>query len=127
MTRKADKVTLEKLEEEGKKRGLPQRFLEFYHRLFQVQSKAEQQIGKAKVSLNRAAITEHLERGLPLITYKELDIDWSLLKKIFPEVLAIFSLLQIKGTVLISGGTPRQTTKALKSVKSPIIWGIALE
>ena len=91
MTKKTDKEFIEKLEEEGGKRGLPRRFLEFYQRLFQIQFKAEQQIGKVKVSLNRAAISERIERGLPLVNYKELDIDWSLLKDIFTEVIATFS------------------------------------
>ena len=91
LIRPADKEILKRLEEEGKKKGVPARFLEFYQRLFRLQSRTERRIGKAKPSLKRDIINERLQRGQPLIGFNELNIDWSLLKEIFTEVRTTFS------------------------------------
>lgn len=91
MTRKANTERLKRLEEEGRKRGLSPRFLEFYQKLLSLQSKAEQRIGKVKTSLERAAINQRLERGLPLLKFSELALDWSLLKDVFSGVKATFA------------------------------------
>ena len=87
----ADNNILKKLEEEGKKRGLPPRLLEFYQRLFGIQSGAERRISIAKPGLKREVINERIANGLPLIGFKELALDWSLLKDIFAEVTATFA------------------------------------
>ncbi len=91
MISEKSKKILEKLEEEGKKKGLPPRFLEFYQKLFRIQSGAEKKTGKVKPDLKKEIINERLERGLPLIGFKELVLDWSLLKEIFTEVTATFA------------------------------------
>ena len=91
MTAKADKEILKRLEEAGKKKGVPARFLEFYQRLFRLQSRVGRRIGKAKPSLKKEVINERLQRGQPLIGFNELAIDWSLLREIFAEVKATFA------------------------------------
>ncbi len=91
MTPETDNKILKRLEEEKRKRGLAPRFLDFYQRLFRIQSEAEQRIGTIKPSLKREAINERLERGLPLISFDELALGWSLLEGIFTEVTASFA------------------------------------
>ena len=91
MTSGTNKKILERLDEEKRKRGLSPRFLDFYQRLFRIQSEAERRIGIVKPRLNRAAINERLDKGLPLVSFAELALDWSLLKDIFAEVTATFS------------------------------------
>ncbi len=91
MTSEKNKKILEKLEEEGKKKGVPPRFLEFYQKLFRIQSGAEKKTGKVKPDLKKEIINERLEHGLPLIGFKELVLDWSLLKEIFTEGTATFA------------------------------------
>ena len=91
MTKKVDKEFLKKLEAEGKKRGLPPRFLEFYQRLFRIQTAAEQRISQARPSLKKEIIHQRIERRLPLLRFAELAIDWTLLKDIFTEVTAAFA------------------------------------
>jgi len=91
VTTKADREILKRLEEEGRKKGLPPRLLEFYQRLFCIQFGAGQRIGIAKPSLKRVAINYRIERGLPLISFDELALDWSLVKDIFDEVTATFA------------------------------------
>ena len=91
MTTKTDNEILKRLEEEGRKKGLSTRFLEFYQRLFRIQSRAEQRIGVAKPGLKREGINDRIEHGLPLIRFDELVLDWSLLKDIFAKVTATFA------------------------------------
>jgi len=91
VTTKKDKEIIKRLEEEGKKKGLSPRFLEFYQRLFGIQSKAERHIGINSPVLKRESINERLEQGLPLIGFNELSLDWPLVKGIFTEVTASFS------------------------------------
>ena len=91
MTPETDNKILKRLKEESEKRGLSPRFFDFYQRLFRIQSEAEQHIGVAKPILKREAINERIERGLPLISFDELVLDWSLLKNIFAEVTATFA------------------------------------
>ncbi|MFC2011282.1 formate dehydrogenase accessory protein FdhE [Chloroflexota bacterium] len=86
-----DNEFLKKLEEEGRKKAKPPRFLEFYRRLFNIQSGVEQRISEVKLGLKEEAINERLERGRPLIGFNELFLDWSLLKALFTEVTATFA------------------------------------
>ena len=79
MTIKAERGTLKKLEKAGKEKGIPASFLEFYKRMFSLQAKAERRIGKVKPSLNKEVINERLQSGQPLISFNEIDIDWSIL------------------------------------------------
>ncbi len=85
-----DNEIVKRLEEEGKKRGLPPRFLEFYQRLLHIQSGALQGIGKAPLGLKKEAVNNRIERGLPLISFDELALDRVLLKDIFAKVIATF-------------------------------------
>ncbi len=91
MTRKTDKEILRRLEEEKRKRGDNPRFFDFYQRLFRIQSGVEQHIDIAKAGLKREVINKRIERGLPLISFDELVLDWSLLKATFAEVAATFA------------------------------------
>ena len=91
MTSETDNEILKKLEEEGKKKGLSPRFLEFYQRLLLIQSKAKQRIGIVKPKLSGKTINKRIERGLPLITFGKLALDWSLVTSIFAEVTAAFA------------------------------------
>jgi FdhE protein len=82
---------VKRLEEEGEKRGLSPRLIEFYKRLFSIQSKTEQKIGKARPGLKKEIINERLERGQPLIGFDELALDWTLLNDVFAQVTATFA------------------------------------
>ncbi len=82
---------LKRLEEAGRERGLPPRLLDFYQKLFSIQSKTEQQIGKINLGLKKETINERLEHGRPLISFDELALDWSLLNDVFAKVTATFA------------------------------------
>ncbi len=59
--------------------GLPLHFLEFYQRLIQIQIRAQSSLGKIKPELDGKTIGERINRGLPLVSFGELAIDWPLL------------------------------------------------
>ena len=76
---------------EGEERGLSPRFIEFYQRLFNIQSRAEKRIGSSQPFLKTEIIEERLNNGLPLITFNELALDWTLIKDITNEVTTCFA------------------------------------
>ena len=91
MTSGTDGEILKRLEEWGKQGECSPRFLAFYQRLLGIQSRAEEHIGTPEPSLNRRALDERIERGLPLISFDELALDWSLLEDVFAEVVVTFA------------------------------------
>jgi len=91
VTAKISDEILKRLEAEGKKGKLDPKFLEFYQRLLRAQSSFEQRIALRKPGLSNKAASERLERGLPLVSFDELALDWSLLLEAFNEVTAAFT------------------------------------
>jgi len=91
VTKTADNEISKKLEAEGKKKGLPLGLIEFYQRLFRIQSGAENRIGIVKPRLNTELIKSRLEHGSPLLKFGDLILDWLLIKDIFAEVTASFA------------------------------------
>lgn len=86
-----DNEIVKRLEKEGKEKGLHPRYSEFYQGLLRIQSEAEQRINIIKPGLQREAIENRVRRGLPLIRFDELTLDWPLLNDIFAKVIAIFA------------------------------------
>ena len=91
MTAGTDAEVLKKLEEWERKGESTPKFLEFYQRLLRIQSRAAERIGIPKPALNSKASHERIENGQTLISFDELDLDWSLLQDIFTEVAAAFA------------------------------------
>lgn len=91
MTTEKDSDILKRLEEWGGKGECPPSFLDFYQRLFRIQSGVEQPIGILKPTLTEEAARERLERGVPLISFDELALDWSLIQDVFAQVTAAFA------------------------------------
>ena len=91
MTAKISDEILKRLEAEGKKGRLDPKFLEFYQRLLRAQSSFEQRIALRKSGLSNKAASERLEHGLPLVSFDELALDWSLLQEALNEVTAAFA------------------------------------
>jgi FdhE protein len=122
-----DKKFIDRLEEEGKKRELPPRLLEFYQRLLTIQSRGEQLIGKINPVLSEETINERLDNGMPLISFDELTLDWSLLNKLFTQVTTIFTdyydlfdeLPQSSGQPKLPNSLSRRVVKAWFKKDSP--------
>jgi len=91
VTTEKDSDILKRLEEWGRKGECSPSFLEFYQRLFRIQSGVEQRIDIPQPTLTEKAALERLERGMPLISFDELALDWSLIQDVFAEVTAAFA------------------------------------
>jgi FdhE protein len=85
----ADNNILSKLEESGRKKGVPPRFLEFYRRLLGIQSDARLRVGIARLGLSREAVTNRLTCGVPLLRFEDLSLDWSRLWDVFEQVTTL--------------------------------------
>lgn len=86
----ADNI-LRKLEEWGQKEEINPKLIDFYRKLFDIQSRAERRIGTPEPGLTKQNISELIEHGLPLIGFDDLALDWSLLQDIFAEVTGAFA------------------------------------
>lgn len=91
MTTEIDNRIFERLDEWGRKGEFPSSFLEFYQRLFLIQSGVERRLGTPKPTLTEKAARERIEHGRPLISFDELALDWSLVHEVFAEVTAAFA------------------------------------
>ena len=86
-----NEILLKKLEAEGKRRGFPPRFVEFYQKLFRIQSGAESRIGQVRPDLKKEAVNQRLISGSPLLVFDELALDWTLVQDILAQVMTLFA------------------------------------
>jgi FdhE protein len=91
MTEDTTSKILQKLNELEKEEGNLPLLLEFYRKLLQVQYKAQERIGTLIPTISSDAIRTRLSKGLPLVSFDELALDWSLLQEIFAKVVQFFA------------------------------------
>lgn len=91
MTRRAEPEVLTRLKEEGEKKGLSSRFLEFYGRLWRIQSRIEEKLGDINPGLSRETISRRLEQGSPILKFGDLVFDWALFRDTFTDIAAVFA------------------------------------
>lgn len=82
---------VKRLDEEGNKRGLDSRLLEFYQKLLTIQTRSERLIGDINPGLDTDTVNERQAGGLPLINFDKLVLDWDLLNDIFSQVSGVFA------------------------------------
>jgi FdhE protein len=86
-----DSKILTRLEEQEGKEGTLPKSLEFYRELLRIQSEARSRIGVPKVDLSEEAISSQIDRGIPLLKFDDLSIDWSVLQNIFEDVTSLIA------------------------------------
>lgn len=79
------------LAEDGNKKGLSPRFLEFSKQLFNIQNKTEESLGQVNPPLSKETIDRRIGEGLPLLGYRDLDLDWIKVNSVFKEVTTHFA------------------------------------
>lgn len=82
---------LNRLESEVNKEGYSPQFLGFYQRLLRIQSGTEQRVTPIPPGLQKTASDARNARGLPLIAWEELPLDWSLVKETFADITTTFA------------------------------------
>ncbi|MCK4273244.1 MAG: formate dehydrogenase accessory protein FdhE [Dehalococcoidales bacterium] len=90
MTNDTAKI-LEKLKKQEKEEGKLPLLLEFYKKLLQIQSRAQQRFGTPALALSHETIQKRLQNGRPLLRFNDLDLDWSLVQDVFAGVAAAFA------------------------------------
>jgi len=90
MIKRTVQENVKRLRKEGEEWGLPSRGVEFYIRLFQIQSEMEQRIGAVKPALDKKGAEHRMESGVPLIKPGELQLDGFLLKEAFSSTLEAY-------------------------------------
>ena len=73
------------------KEAVTSRFMEFYQSILAIEAKAENLLGNPSSDLREDIIKERLVKGLPLLTFNELDINWMMADDIFTEVFGAFA------------------------------------
>lgn len=82
---------LKKLEEWQEREAVSSSFLDFYKGLLGIQAWAEEHIKLPEPSLSKQVANHRIVSGLPLIKFDELDLDWSLVDKVFRKIAEIFA------------------------------------
>lgn len=85
MSREVDGKVLRRLEDWKREEGQLPDFVELYERLLRLQCEVKSLISGR--GLAKEAISERLERGVPLQPFHELPIDWTLLQNLLQQVL----------------------------------------
>jgi formate dehydrogenase maturation protein FdhE len=82
---------LDKLAEKKQEEGSLPLLLEFYQKLVEVQSKAQKRIGTPKTGPSIQALRNRILKGLPLVSFDELDLDWTEIQAVFATVIKVFA------------------------------------
>jgi len=109
---------LKKLEEWQEREAISSSFLEFYKGLLSIQAWAEERIKLPESSLSKKVASHRIVSGLPLLKFNELDLDWSLVDKVFRKVTKIFtSFPELLGEVprSLTGVNSRLPKKVVKA------------
>jgi formate dehydrogenase maturation protein FdhE len=91
VTQNTNSKILKKLSAIEKEEGKLPLLLEFYRRLLQAQSKAHKPTTPTGLSLSSDAIQQHMLKGLPLVSFDDLILDWPLVQSMFIKVIAVFA------------------------------------
>ena len=91
MTKDSTSKIIDKLAEIEKEEGKLPLLLEFYRKLLKIQSGVSKRIGTPNPGLSSEAIRARLHKGLPLVSFDELTLDWTLVQETFAKVYAAFA------------------------------------
>ena len=91
MTKDNTTKILRKLSELEKEEGNLPLLLEFYRKLLQIQSRAQKRAGTPKLSLSPENIRQRTAKGLPLVSFDDLALDWAQVQDTFAKVTTVFA------------------------------------
>jgi formate dehydrogenase maturation protein FdhE len=80
-----------KLEEQEKAEGTLPALLKFYKAILEIQARVGRSIVTPNPVFTREVARAHAQAGKPLASFTELAIDWTLARKTFTQVVALFS------------------------------------
>lgn len=80
---------LERIEEWKRRNGKLPDLVALYEELLRIQTRAKSHVGAPKVTLPKRAITDRLNRGIPLLSFESLLVDWSLAQYVLQEIVGV--------------------------------------
>ena len=89
VTRETNSKILNRLEEWKQREGQLPVFVKLYEQILRVQAGAKSGMAIPKVALAEEVITDRIGRGVPLLTFDDLSLDWSLLQNLFQAVTTV--------------------------------------
>jgi FdhE protein len=81
---------LDKLEKQEEEEGNLPLLLEFYRALLLIQLKVNERRQTINTILAKNEIDERIRKGIPLLCFSEMDLDWKLLGETFAEVASVY-------------------------------------
>jgi hypothetical protein len=81
---------LKKLDVRDKEEGKLPLLLEFYRELLLIQSNINERWQATDTILIKKEIDERIRNGIPLLCFREMDLDWKLLGETFAEVASVY-------------------------------------
>jgi formate dehydrogenase accessory protein FdhE len=103
-----NKKILKKLEEWQHKEGPLPQYLELYRQLLSIQVEAKASVPSPRLATAKADIEDAMKKGIPLLKWDALSIDWAAFHKLLQSALAVIS------------ENTNQTDKCLKNIASDI-------
>ena len=93
MTQKKDVTNqiLKKLDRQEKEEGTLPLLFQFYRELLRIQSRAAKDFSAPAINISDETLRERLLQGTPMLGFADLTLNWSLLRKLFSDVAALFA------------------------------------
>jgi FdhE protein len=85
-----DSKIIKKLEEQKKREGCLAPWLEFYYQLLVIQSATRAEGGTPAITFNKEAAGNRLGKGLPILQFADLAINWQTAQKAWQETVCLF-------------------------------------
>jgi FdhE protein len=83
--------TLKKLEEWAKKETLSSNFLNFNRSLLHIQAEVERRVDVPEIWLSEKVVDNRMARGIPLLKFNDLAINWPLIEETFNRIATVFT------------------------------------
>jgi formate dehydrogenase maturation protein FdhE len=103
-----DHKIVQRLGERAEKEGPLSRPLVFYQKLLDIQSRTRSGVIVPAPDTNKVAMENHVERGLPLLGFDDLILDWKLFQDTLDEVISL-----LMGYPEVAPGLP-ESVKAIR-------------
>jgi len=86
MSPETEAKILHKLDELEPREGEGRKLVQLYRQLLRLQSKARSQFSTPKLNLGTDVISNRLTKGLPLLSFDDLALDWAQVQRLFREI-----------------------------------------
>jgi FdhE protein len=91
VNRDTTSTIIKRLKEKKKEEGNLPLLLGFYQKILEIHAETQKNIGAPVPVLSRMTINQRIRKGLPLVNFNELALDWPLVPDVFAKAVAAFA------------------------------------